>query len=178
MKGFVYKTILAIAMVGGMVGCGMPSTPGGAWATDSSMVSDTGKTMDSAVDTDARIENNKVDADSLAGDLAGLEGMNLESSMEIDDFRSRLEHDWGDVHNILRASGAEFKREGEGYLVMKGEVKQGGFPWTAILIVDLVQNAVFAAQFDGENKRIDQFEEEIEGLKQPVPLTQWVKNQR
>jgi hypothetical protein len=110
--------------------------------------------------------------------LASLNGMSLESAMEIDDFRNRLEHDWGDVHSILMSAESSFAPEGSPYLVAKGEIKQGGFTWAAILIVDLYQDAVFAAQYDGENKVFNQFEEEKEGLSQPAPLTAWTAKYR
>jgi hypothetical protein len=118
---------------------------------------------------------------SVAGSavmLKSLRGMRLAEAMEIDDFRNRLEHDWGDVHSILLSSEAEFAQEGNPYLVAKGEIKQGGFTWAAILIVDLHQDAVFAAQYDGENKVFNQFEEEKEGLSQPAPLTAWTAKYR
>lgn len=162
----------------GLFGCDKPAASGTVSPSDSSEV--TNGALDSSAGTSARKPKAPEDSTAVVpGDgLGALDGMTLETSMEMDDFRGRLEHDWGDVHNILRASGASFAPEGKDYLVMKGEVKQGGFPWAAIMVVDLKQDAVFAAQFDGENKRIDQFEEEKEGLTQPAPLSSWTKQYR
>lgn len=120
------------------------------------------------------------DTSTASGALAlrSLKGMTLAEAMEIDHFRDRLEHDWGDVHSILLSSESTFTSEEGSCLVAKGEIKQGGFIWAAILLVDLHQDAVFAAQYDGEKKIFNQFEEEKEGLLQPAPLTTWTAKYR
>jgi hypothetical protein len=125
-------------------------------------------------------QDSTADTTTASGALAlrSLNGMALSEAMEIDDFRDRLEHDWGDVHSILLSSESAFAPEESACLVAKGEIKQGGFIWAAILIVDLHQDAVFAAQYDGENKVVNQFEEEKEGLRQPAPLTAWTAKYR
>jgi hypothetical protein len=150
--------------------------------TDSSTVGDT--TTDAQVTgthRPVRHPHDSVAATTIASSaqsLMGLKDMSLQEAMEMDDFRGRLEHDWGDVHAILLSNESVFQQEGPTFLVAKGENKQGGFLWSAILIVDLHQDAIFAAQYDGENKVFNQFEEEKEGLQQPAPLTAWTAKYR
>lgn len=175
MKLFFQCLFLAAILA---TGCDMPSSGSGNTNLDTLAPKDT---LSDSIPASGK-EKRQVVGPSTTTDsamtLMSLGGMTLESSMEIDEFRSRLEHDWGDVHGILMSSGGVFEDDGKGNLVVQGEVKQGGFTWAAIMIVDGNQDAVFAAQFDGENKRIDQFEEEKEGLKQPAPLTAWMKKYR
>lgn len=104
-------------------------------------------------------------------DLAGMVDMEVEEALEIDHMRDRIEKEnWGDILNILTTSGATFVQQGTCCIVAQGEIKQKGFPWVAQLILDLDQDAVFGVQWDGEHKRIDQFEDDVEGLDTPQPM--------
>lgn len=145
---------------------------------DTLSIQDTSQSPTSQTPLKPKKQPSTPDSSFVNSVLGGLKGMSLESAVEIDDFRARLEHDWGDVHSILMASEGSFADAGSGYLVAQGEIKKSGFPWAAIMIVDLRQDAVFAAQYDGENKVFNQFEEEKEGLTQPAPLTDWMKKYR
>ena len=110
-------------------------------------------------------------------DLAGMVDMEFEEAMEIDHMRERInKENWGDVMSILTATSATFEKEGSCCLVAKGEVKQNGHLWAAQMILDLDQDAVFGVQWDGENKRVDQFEDDIEGLDTPQPMIDFTSN--
>lgn len=166
---------LALAFCIGILGCKNPASPSQGTLGDSGSVAIVG--ADSVVGQGKPVQGKVAIPDSgeVHGILGSLKDMSLEEGLSLDDFRVRLEQDRGDVHAILAGGDGTFQPEGEDFLVLKGEIKQSGFPWAAIMVLDLKQDAVFAAQYDGENKRFDQFEEEKEGLKQPAPLTTWMK---
>lgn len=104
-------------------------------------------------------------------DLAGMVDMTVEETLEIDHMRERVgKESWGDILSILKTSGATFEKAGTCCIVAQGETKRNGFAWAAELILDLDQDAVFGVQWDGENKRIDQFEDDKEGLDTPQPM--------
>lgn len=115
--------------------------------------------------------NSKPASAKKESDLASMADMDVEEALEIDFMRERIgKDDWGQIMDILTSSNAGFVKSGSCCLVAQGEIKQNGFTWAAEMILDIEQDAVFGVQWDGENKRIDQFEDDIEGLETPAPM--------